>query len=83
MFMSSTSNNNLGETNKGIKSVNNPEERIRSKFGEKVIIEETEELQPHWAAMERRVKQKVSKLPGEGPQGRSNKRTSAWDAEYV
>ena len=80
--MSSKSQNNMGESNKGTKSINYSEERIRSKFGEKVI-EETEELQPHWAAMERRVKQKAPKLPGEGPQGRSNRRTSAWDAEYV
>ena len=83
MFMSSTSRNESEGSNKEKSLINNADEGMINKLEDKVIIEETEELQPHWAAMERRVKRKVPKLPGEGPQGRLNRRNSAWDAEYV
>ena len=80
---STASHSGVDETNKKNTAVNNVDERLRIKFGDQILTDESEELQPHWAALERRVKQKVSKRPGEGLHGRSSRRTSAWDAEYV
>ena len=81
-FMSSTSDSDESNKNKNT-FINNVEERLRNKLGDQILSDESEELQPHWAALERRVKQKIPKRPGEGPQGRSSRRISAWDAENV
>lgn len=40
-------------------------------------------LQSHWLSLERRVAKKQPKKVGEGPQGRTLRRSSAWDAENV
>lgn len=41
------------------------------------------EIQPHWLAMERRVKNRKLNRKDEGPSGRSPRRNSAWSAENV
>jgi hypothetical protein len=46
-------------------------------------VEDSSELQPEWATLERRLQNRVPKHLGTSPQGRTNKRSSAWDAENV
>lgn len=48
-----------------------------------VIPEDDEQLDPHWRAMESRVKSRRTKKVGEGPRGRGTVRPSAWDHEHV
>ena len=48
-----------------------------------INIDRSEDLQPKWAELERRVARKQPKKIGEGLQGRTKRRISAWDAEHV
>lgn len=48
-----------------------------------MIPEDDEQLDPHWRAMESRVKSRRTKKVGEGPRGRGTVRPSAWDHEHV
>jgi hypothetical protein len=42
--------------------------------------EEEVELHPHWASMEKRVRNRKPREVGDGPSGRGFVRPSAWDA---
>lgn len=50
---------------------------------ELTIIDREEELQPQWKALESRVNNRRTKKIGDGPQGRSPRRPSAWDHNVV
>jgi hypothetical protein len=52
-----------------------------NKIGEVVEIEDDDELQPQWKALEHRITRRVHKK--DGRTGRSARHPSAWDAENV
>ena len=47
------------------------------------VIEDEEELQPQWKALEHRITKRANKPKGTVRSGRGKRHPSAWDAESV
>ncbi len=54
-----------------------------AKMDEVLVIEDEEELQPQWKALEHRITKRVNKPKGAVRSGRGRRHPSAWDAENV
>jgi hypothetical protein len=54
-----------------------------AKMEEVLVIEDEEELQPQWKALEHRITKRANKPKGTVRSGRGKRHPSAWDAENV